>query len=257
MMKCFACAAECDERSRYCGQCGQALIDALTGYSLAPRPDKEAFADTRLPRSSLALATVAALSFSVSGVAATKVMHQHRSSEGQQPSATENSRLPAVAVGLPIPVGAPLSKAETHAALASRSSTAATGLSPSSPEHKARPHVRRTDVRLASNDWAEESLATELYASRVRYVIQRYYAPRMATCFADASSSAGTEDADRVVVGLAIGSEGQVARVWSRGAHSDGSRGCILSHAGGWRLPPPPTTGSVEMEVPLARVERN
>ncbi|MEM9188165.1 MAG: AgmX/PglI C-terminal domain-containing protein [Myxococcota bacterium] len=93
----------------------------------------------------------------------------------------------------------------------------------------------------------------ELYAYRVRYVIQRYYASRARSCFEHASRNTEGNVSGRVVIGFTIGSDGQVTRssVRSNGTGVNSLGTCLANNVRSWRLPAPPE-GSLTMEMPFS-----
>ncbi|HJL05146.1 MAG TPA: AgmX/PglI C-terminal domain-containing protein [Polyangiaceae bacterium LLY-WYZ-15_(1-7)] len=99
----------------------------------------------------------------------------------------------------------------------------------------------------------ERDLELELYGSRVRFVIRRYYAARAQSCFDRATrnqpSLSGT-----VVIGMTIGADGKVSRTRvARNTTGDDDLGrCLSNNVSTWELPPPPG-GSLDMQMPFSR----
>ena len=99
----------------------------------------------------------------------------------------------------------------------------------------------------------ERDLELDLYSSRVRYVIRRYYASRAQACFDRATRNAPTVSGT-VVVSMTIGANGHVSRArTTRNTTGDESLGqCLQAQVSTWRLPPPPG-GSLDMQMPFSR----
>ena len=99
----------------------------------------------------------------------------------------------------------------------------------------------------------ERDLELELYGSRVRYVVRRYYAARAQACFDRATRNDPTISGT-VVVAMSIGADGQVSRTnVQRNTTGNETLGtCLSSQVGTWRLPPPPG-GSLDMTMPFSR----
>lgn len=99
----------------------------------------------------------------------------------------------------------------------------------------------------------ERDLELDLYSSRVRYVIRRYYANRAQACFDRATRNAPTVSGT-VVVSMTIGADGSVSRArTTRNTTGDESLGqCLQAQVSTWRLPPPPG-GSLDMQMPFSR----
>ena len=107
---------------------------------------------------------------------------------------------------------------------------------------------------MAPTDAPEErDLELDLYGSRVRYVIRRYYASRAQACFDRATRNAPTVSGT-VVVSMTIGADGSVQRArTTRNTTGDASLGqCLQAQVSTWRLPPPPG-GSLDMQMPFSR----
>ena len=109
-----------------------------------------------------------------------------------------------------------------------------------------------------SNDVGEEipedrDLEMELYSSRVRFVIRRYYAARAQACFDRATRNQPTISGT-VVVNMSINAEGAVTRSSiARNTTGDSSLGnCLENQVSTWRLPPPPG-GGLDMQMPFSR----
>ncbi|MCB9619664.1 MAG: AgmX/PglI C-terminal domain-containing protein [Sandaracinus sp.] len=99
----------------------------------------------------------------------------------------------------------------------------------------------------------ERDLELELYGSRVRFVVQRYYAARAQTCF-DRATRNNPSVSGTVVVKMTIGADGHVSGTSIvRNTTGDEVLGnCLRSQVGSWQLPPPPG-GSLEMQMPFSR----
>lgn len=99
----------------------------------------------------------------------------------------------------------------------------------------------------------ERDLELELYGSRVRFVVQRYYAARAQTCF-DRATRNNPSVSGTVVVNMTIGAEGNVSNTsTARNTTGDEVLGnCLRSQVASWQLPPPPG-GSLEMQMPFSR----
>ncbi len=99
----------------------------------------------------------------------------------------------------------------------------------------------------------ERDLEMELYSSRVRFVIRRYYAARAQACFDRATRNNPTVSGT-VVVNMTIGDDGAVSRSRvGRNTTGDTSLGnCLENQVSTWRLPPPPG-GSLDMQMPFSR----
>lgn len=99
----------------------------------------------------------------------------------------------------------------------------------------------------------ERDLELELYGSRVRFVVQRYYAARAQTCF-DRATRNNPSVSGTVVVNMTIGADGNVSDTSvARNTTGDEVLGnCLRSQVGSWQLPPPPG-GSLQMQMPFSR----
>ncbi len=99
----------------------------------------------------------------------------------------------------------------------------------------------------------ERDLELDLYSSRVRYVIRRYYANRAQACFDRATRNAPTVSGT-VVVSMTIGADGSISRArTTRNTTGDENLGqCLQAQVSTWRLPPPPG-GSLDMQMPFSR----
>lgn len=93
----------------------------------------------------------------------------------------------------------------------------------------------------------------ELYSSRVRFLIQRYYGARAQTCF-DRATRNNPNVSGTVVIAMTIGADGQVsrARVARNSTGNDVLGTCLASQVGSWRLSAPPN-GPVDMQIPFSR----
>ena len=101
---------------------------------------------------------------------------------------------------------------------------------------------------------ASRDLEMEMYVSRVRYVIQRYYASRAQSCF-DMATRNTPSLSGTVVISMTIGADGSVssARV-ARNTTGDTSLGnCLAGQVRQWRLGEPPGGESVTMNMPFSR----
>ena len=93
----------------------------------------------------------------------------------------------------------------------------------------------------------------ELYGSRVRYLIRRYYAARAQTCFDRATRNQPTLSGT-VVIAMTIAADGSVSRS-SVARNTTGNEvlgTCLSAQVGSWRLSAPPG-GEVQMQIPFSR----
>lgn len=99
----------------------------------------------------------------------------------------------------------------------------------------------------------ERDLEMELYSSRVRFVIRRYYAARAQACF-DRATRNNPTISGTVVINMSIGADGAVSRsTVARNTTGDSSLGnCLENQVSTWRLPPPPG-GGLDMQMPFSR----
>lgn len=99
----------------------------------------------------------------------------------------------------------------------------------------------------------ERDLELELYGSRVRFVVQRYYVARAQTCF-DHATRNNPNVSGTVVVNMTIGADGNVSDTSvARNTTGDEVLGnCLRSQVASWQLPPPPG-GSLQMQMPFSR----
>lgn len=107
-----------------------------------------------------------------------------------------------------------------------------------------------TDTETAPE---ERNLELELYGSRVRYVVRRYYAARAQNCF-DRATRNDPSVSGTVVVAMTIGEDGQVSRsrVQRNTTGNESLGSCLSNNVSTWRLPPPPG-GSLDMTMPFSR----
>ena len=110
-----------------------------------------------------------------------------------------------------------------------------------------------TSVGSVDEEPEDRDLEMELYSSRVRFVIRRYYAARAQACFERATRNSPTVSGT-VVVTMTINAEGQVSRSrTTRNTTGDADLGrCLQAQVSTWRLPPPPG-GELEMQMPFSR----
>ncbi len=99
----------------------------------------------------------------------------------------------------------------------------------------------------------ERDLELELYGSRVRFVVRRYYAARAQGCF-DRATRNNPNVSGTVVVNMTIGAEGNVSgtSIVRNTTGDDVLGNCLRSQVASWQLPPPPG-GSLEMQMPFSR----
>lgn len=142
--------------------------------------------------------------------------------------------------------------------MSSGSSSTGTGTGSSDPE----PDTTMTDTTMGSSMTStmlpteapeETDLELELYGSRVRFVVRRYYAARAQACF-DRATRNNPNVSGTVVVNMTIGADGAVSRTSvARNTTGDTTLGnCLSSQVSTWRLPPPPG-GSLQMQMPFSR----
>lgn len=93
----------------------------------------------------------------------------------------------------------------------------------------------------------------EAYASRVRFLVRRYYAGRAQSCF-QAATDRNETVSGQVVIGMHIGADGHVtsARVARNTTGDDALGTCLANQAQSWELAPPPG-GSADLSFPFSR----
>jgi len=98
----------------------------------------------------------------------------------------------------------------------------------------------------------ERDIAVDMYASRVRYVITRYYASRAQSCF-DHQTRNDPDVRGTVVISFTIAVSGQVSRASvSRNTTGNAALGrCLAGQVSTWRLPAPPE-GALDLEMPFS-----
>ena len=94
--------------------------------------------------------------------------------------------------------------------------------------------------------------ADRLYARKVRFVFQRYWAARARTCFSQATRNR-EQLGGRIVLRMTIDGRGQVssARTVSNTTGDDGIGRCLEHRAKRWRFPPPPGGETTAVDLPL------
>ncbi len=100
----------------------------------------------------------------------------------------------------------------------------------------------------------ERDVELEMYAGRVRFLVQRYYSARAQTCFDHATiNNPGLHGA--VVIDMTIGSSGEVsAASVARNSTGDAELGgCLARQVGSWRVSPPPSGEPLQMQMPFSR----
>ncbi len=99
----------------------------------------------------------------------------------------------------------------------------------------------------------ERNLELEMYSSRVRYAVSRYYAARAQTCFDNITKNEpnlrGT-----VQIAFKISQDGQVSgsRITKNTTGHSGLGKCLVAQVSSWRLPPPPEP-DIELQMPFSR----
>lgn len=100
----------------------------------------------------------------------------------------------------------------------------------------------------------ERDVELEMYAGRVRFLVQRYYAARAQTCFDHATmNDPGLHGA--VVIDMTIAPSGEVSRARvARNSTGDAELGqCLARQVDSWRLSPPPGGEQAQMQMPFSR----
>lgn len=99
----------------------------------------------------------------------------------------------------------------------------------------------------------ERDLALEMYSSRVRYAVSRYYTARAQSCF-DNITKNQPDLRGTVQVAFKIADSGQVsgARITKNTTQHSGLGTCLVSQVNTWRLPPPPEP-DIELQMPFSR----
>jgi TonB family protein len=100
----------------------------------------------------------------------------------------------------------------------------------------------------------ERDLEFELYVSRVRYAIRRYYAPRAQSCFEHATRN-DPNVRGTVVVRFSINADGSVTNssVLRNTTGNDPLGRCLANQALTWRLPQTYNGETIPLEIPFAR----
>ncbi len=108
------------------------------------------------------------------------------------------------------------------------------------------------DTVPASDLPEERDIALEMYASRVRFVIRRYYAARAQACF-DRATRNDPGLRGTVVVRFTIGNDGQVTEssVIRNTSGNDTLGACLAGQVRSWRLPAP-EGGELTLEMPFS-----
>jgi len=109
---------------------------------------------------------------------------------------------------------------------------------------------------MGSEEMPEErDLEMEMYSSRVRYVISRYYAGRARSCFDRATRNNPTLSGTVVINMTIAASDGSVPRASvARNSTGDEVLGrCLAAQVTSWRLPPPPGGENLQMQMPFSR----
>ena len=98
----------------------------------------------------------------------------------------------------------------------------------------------------------ERDIALEMYASRVRFVIRRYYATRAQSCF-DRATRNDPSLRGTVVVRFTIAADGSVSESSATRNTTGNSElgGCLAAQVRSWRLPAPPG-GELTLEMPFS-----
>lgn len=99
----------------------------------------------------------------------------------------------------------------------------------------------------------ERDLELEMYSSRVRYAVSRYYAARAQSCFDNITKNV-PDLRGTVQVAFKIAESGQVSgsRVAKNTTGHAGLGTCLVSQVNSWRLPPPPEA-NIELQMPFSR----
>ncbi|MFT5358528.1 MAG: hypothetical protein ACI9KE_005767 [Polyangiales bacterium] len=99
----------------------------------------------------------------------------------------------------------------------------------------------------------ERDIEMELYSTRVRFLIRRYYASRAQSCF-DRATRNNPSVSGTVVIAMTIGAEGNVSgtRVARNTTGNEPLGNCLSAQVSSWRLSAPPG-GSLQMQIPFSR----
>lgn len=99
----------------------------------------------------------------------------------------------------------------------------------------------------------ERDIEMELYSTRVRFLIRRYYASRAQSCF-DRATRNNPSVSGTVVIGMTIGADGNVSntRVARNTTGNEALGNCLSAQVSSWRLSAPPG-GSLQMQIPFSR----
>lgn len=199
----------------------------------------------------------------------------------------DQGALPALQVGMPIPFGMAAPRASFVDA--ARSPTRAVRSRVSTTTLTAVPLARSPALptaEMAASAIAEASMANEatespadetashlqqgspggntgsntgsntggdLYGARIRYVIQRYYAARVAACLRDTHDGALASPSG-MVMAMKIDGDGKPLQSWIVPDGADRNQQtehCLLSQSRRWQLPPPPLGQPMVMQIPF------
>lgn len=179
------------------------------------------------------------------------------------PSTPTGTTPPTPSTTTPTPTGT-----TTPSTAMSSSGTSPTTMETTSPTAmETTPSTMATTMETAPTDTTMEAtppdpgevppdsdMELEMYTSRVRYLVRRYYLARSQSCFEHATRNNPSLHG-QVVISLTIGASGTVtASSVARNSTGDTSLGsCLATQVRSWQLTPPPGGEPISMTLPFSR----
>lgn len=176
---------------------------------------------------------------------------------GTEVTPTPSTTMDAVAANTPTSPSTPSTMSQTSTSPATmESTTMETSMTEPVAPTTMEPEPTTMDTVPADPGEAppETEMEVEMYTSRVRYLIRRYYLPRSQSCFEHATRNNPSLHG-QVTVSLTIGASGNVtSSSVARNSTGDTQLGsCLATQVRSWQLTPPPGGEPVTMTLPFSR----